>query len=81
MYYSGSMYRNGDWAVMGDDGSEQDFISIQHIYEKLKECGYIGNIWVSLDGPCSGMWVSQINKEYKSTATVFKNILFDSCTN
>lgn len=41
LYFSGSTFRQtGDWAVMSDDNSFVDSISLDEIYTILKRCKY-----------------------------------------
>jgi hypothetical protein len=65
---------------MSNDNTYIDSISIKEIVYELKAQSYYGSIWISLDGPCTGMWVSQIIKELNLMKSVFSNILVDSCT-
>jgi hypothetical protein len=81
LYFSGStISRSGDWAVLSDDQSEIDFISITAIHERLQKARYRGQIWISMDGPSGGRWVSQFALESKNMGDVFTNVLIDSCT-
>jgi hypothetical protein len=65
---------------MSDDRQQVDYITIQEIYQVVMTNHYSGQIWVSLDGPSTGLWILQMKKEYKTYQSVFNNILCDSCT-
>ena len=79
-YFTGSTFAStGDWAVMSDDRQSVDYFSLNDFHNTCLNKSYKGQIWMSLDGPCTGLWVLQMKKEY-SLFPIFKNVLLDSCT-
>ena len=81
IWFSGSTFwKTGDWAVLSDCKSYIESIAISEIYDQLKSIKFKGQIWISLDAPHSGKWLSQIRKDCKMYKDVLTNIMFDSCT-
>ena len=81
LYFTGStVTRSGDWAVLADDKKSLDYISIQDVYDRCTQSNYRGQIWCSLDGAATGMWVTTMMKDYQKFQKTFNNILVDSCT-